>query len=424
MKRQMRIAIIGGGVAGITAAYLIQRNHQVSLFEKNDYIGGHTHTITIPDGPDAGTPVDTGFIVFNDRTYPILNRFFHDLGVGIRKSDMSFGYFNEKSGFQYASSNLNGLFAQRRNLMVPGYWSMLAEILLFNRRVLDGLKKGMLTDVTLGQFMNRFRFSARFREQYLFPMVAAIWSAPDVAVDRFPMLTFARFFDNHGLLTVDRHPQWYYVAGGSHTYVKAFLDRFQGEVVDRTDIVSVERQNGGVTIKDADGSTQTFDRVVIATHADEAFRLLADPSDDESRLLGSWRYSTNQTYLHTDLAWMPPNPNAWASWNIIRGNRSDSGSPVTLTYHMNRLQQLKTRNQYLVTLNPFRPIAEAHVIAHMTYTHPVFSFDSLKTQADLPSLNGVRNTFFCGSYFGYGFHEDAARSGVQAAAAMGVNHEF
>ncbi|MGA6925348.1 MAG: FAD-dependent oxidoreductase, partial [Desulfosarcina sp.] len=310
MKRQMRIAIIGGGVAGITAAYLIQRNHQVSLFEKNDYIGGHTHTITIPDGPDAGTPVDTGFIVFNDRTYPILNRFFHDLGVGIRKSDMSFGYFNEKSGFQYASSNLNGLFAQRRNLMVPGYWSMLAEILLFNRRVLDGLKKGMLTDVTLGQFMNRFRFSARFREQYLFPMVAAIWSAPDVAVDRFPMLTFARFFDNHGLLTVDRHPQWYYVAGGSHTYVKAFLDRFQGEVVDRTDIVSVERQNGGVTIKDADGSTQTFDRVVIATHADEAFRLLADPSDDESRLLGSWRYSTNQTYLHTDLAWMPPNPNA------------------------------------------------------------------------------------------------------------------
>lgn len=420
----MNIAIVGGGVAGITAAYLIQRNHQVTLYEKNGYIGGHTHTLTIPDGPDAGTPVDTGFIVFNDRTYPILNRFFRELGVSIRKSDMSFGYYDEKSGFQYASSNLNSLFAQRRNLLVPSYWSMLAEILRFNRLVLHRLKKGMLAAVTLGQFLHRFKFSDRFKEQYLFPMVAAIWSAPDVEVERFPMLTFARFFDNHGLLTVHRHPQWYYVAGGSHTYVKAFLDQFQGEVFMQADIGSIERGNAGVTLKQTDGSTQTFDRVVIATHADEAYRLLADPSEDEHRLLGAWRYSTNQTYLHNDLAWMPSNPNAWASWNIIRGTRSDSSSPVTLTYHMNRLQQLKTRNQYLVTLNPFKPIAEDKVIAQMTYTHPVFTFNSLGTQPDLPGLNGVRNTFFCGSYFGYGFHEDAARSGVQAAAAMGVKHEF
>ena len=420
----MRIAIVGGGVAGITAAYLIQRNHQVSLYEKNGYIGGHTHTITIPNGPDDCTPVDTGFIVLNDRTYHILNRLFSELGVSILKSDISFGYSHEKTGFQYASSNLNSLFAQRRNLLAPGFWSMLAEILLFNRMVLHRLQKGLLEDLTLGQFLRRFRFSGRFREQYLFPMVAAIWSAPDVAVERFPMLTFAHFFDNHGLLTIHRHPQWYYVAGGSHTYVKAFLDQFQGKVFTRSDIVSMQRSNGGVTIKDADGATQTFDRVVIATHADEAYRLLADPSDDERRLLGAWRYSTNQTYLHTDLTWMPSNRNAWASWNIIRGTRSDSGLPVTLTYHMNRLQRLKTRNHYLVTLNPFRPIAEEKIIAQMAYTHPVFTFDSLETQAGLPGLNGVRNTFFCGSYFGYGFHEDAARSGVEAAAAMGAGHEF
>ena len=420
----MRIAIVGAGVAGITAAHIIQRSHQVSLYEKNDYIGGHTHTITIPHGPDAGTPVDTGFIVFNDRTYPTLNRFFRELGVSIRKSDMSFGYFNETSGFQYSSSNLNSLFAQRRNILAPGYWSMLAEVLLFNRMVLRRLQNGLLKDLTLGQFLRRFRFSARFREQYLFPMVAAIWSAPDVEVDRFPMLTFARFFDNHGLLTIHRHPQWYYVAGGSHTYVKAFLDQFQGEVFTRADIVSIQRSNGCVTLKGADGSTQTVDRVVIATHADEACRLLADPSDDERRLLGAWRYSTNQTFLHTDLAWMPSNPKAWASWNIIRGTLSDSSSPVTLTYHMNRLQRLKTRNHYLVTLNPFKPIAEDKIIAQMTYKHPVFTFDSLRTQPDLPTLNGVRNTYFCGSYFGYGFHEDAARSGVQAAAAMGVIHGF
>ncbi|WP_419657982.1 putative amino oxidase [Desulfosarcina variabilis str. Montpellier] len=420
----MRIAIVGGGVAGIAAAYLIQRIHQVSLYEKNDYIGGHTHTITIPDGPDAGTPVDTGFIVFNDRTYPILNRLFCELGVSSRKSDMSFGYFHEKGGFQYATSNFNSLFAQRRNLLAPGYWSMLAEILLFNRLVRRRLQKDLLEGISLGQFLRRFRFSDRFRKQYLFPMVAAIWSAPDVDVGQFPMLTFARFFDNHGLLTIHRHPQWYYVAGGSHTYVKAFLDQFQGEVYTRADIVSIHRNTNGVILKHADGSTQPFDRVVIATHADEACQLLADPSDDERRLLGTWRYSTNQIYLHTDLAWMPSNPNAWASWNIIRGIHSDNRSPVTLTYHMNRLQQLKTRNQYLVTLNPFRPIAEEEVIAQMTYTHPVFTFESLRTQPELPDLNGVRNTFFCGSYFGYGFHEDAARSGVQVAAAMGVRHEL
>jgi uncharacterized protein len=420
----MRIAVVGAGVAGITAAHLLQRRHQVTLFERNGYVGGHTHTLTISDGPDAGTPVDTGFIVFNDRTYPVLNRFFHALDVGRRKSDMSFSYFHEASGFQYASTNLNSLFAQRRNLLSSGHWLMLAEILLFNRRVQHRLDRGLLDDLTIGQFVRRFRFSNRFRTQYLFPMVAAIWSAPDLDVNRFPMLSFARFFSNHGLLSIHRHPQWYVVEGGSHAYVKAFLRRFQGRVHTRAGIVSIRRSDRGVDLRSNDGRTQSFDRVVIATHADEALRLLADPSDEERRLLGVWRYSTNQTYLHTDLAWMPSNPNAWASWNIIRGTQPGSDAPVTLTYHMNRLQRLNTRHQYLVTLNPFRPIAQEKIIAHMAYTHPVFSFDSIGTQPDLPRLNGVRNRIFCGSYFGYGFHEDAARSGVQAAAALGVSDEF
>ena len=420
----MRIAVVGGGVAGITAAHLLQGSHQVSLFEKNDYVGGHTHTITIPHGPDAGTPVDTGFIVFNDRTYPILNRFFRALGVAIRESDMSFGYYHEESGFQYSSRGLNGLFAQRSNLLSPGYWSMLAEVALFNRLVLRRLNRGRLEGFTLGQFLRRFRFSDRLREQYVFPMVAAIWSAPDLEVDRFPMLSFARFFNNHGLLSIHRHPQWYYVLGGSQSYVRAFLDRFQGSVHTRAGIVSIERSDRGVVLRADDGSAHPFDRVVIATHADEAYHLLADPSDEERRLLGAWRYSTNQTYLHTDLAWMPPNPKAWASWNIFRGTRPGRDAPVTLTYHMNRLQRLTARRHYLVTLNPFRPIAEAAIIAHMAYTHPVYSFESIRTQPELPGLNGVRNSYFCGSYFGYGFHEDAARSGVQAAAALGGSDDF
>ena len=319
-ERSLRIAGVGGGVAGIAAAFTLQHVHQVTLFESNDYVGGHTHTITIFSGPDAGTPVDTGFIVLNDRTYPVLNRFFTKLGVVIKKSDMSFSYFDERSGFQYASSNIDSLFAQRANLMCPGYWWMLAEILRFNGLVRRMLRENRLEPLTLDDFFKRYRFSSRFRQWYLYPMVAAIWSAPD-----------------------------------------------------------------------------------------EALALLVDPDDMERRLLGAWQYSNNETYLHTDLAWMPTNPRAWASWNFIRKTTHDTASPVTLTYHMNRRQRQKTRDPYMVTLNPFTPIDEAKVIAHMTYTHPVFTFKSLGTQSPIPDLNGRRNTYFCGSYFGYGFHEDAVR---------------
>jgi predicted NAD/FAD-binding protein len=418
---RLRIAVVGGGIAGITAAHLISQRHQVTLFEKNDYIGGHTHTIIIPDGPDAGTPVDTGFIVFNDRTYPILNRFFRHLGVAIAKSDMSFSYCCERTGFQYASRSLDSFFAQRASLMDPTYWAMLGQIVIFNRLVTGKLENGKLEALTLGQFLRRYRFSPRFRQQYLFPMVAAIWSAPDVDVDRFPMVSFARFFNNHGLLTLHRQPQWYYVAGGSHSYVQAFLRRFNGEVHTGAGIVQVSRDADGVTLLDNDGQARRYDRVVIAAHADEALKLLADPSEEEQRLLGPWRYSTNRTYLHTDLRWMPSNRRAWASWNFFRSPRPDAADAVTLTYHMNRLQQLRTRRQYLVTLNPFAPIAEDRIIAAMTYTHPTYTFASLATQRDLPRLNGAGLTCFCGSYFGYGFHEDAVRAGVQAAASLGVS---
>ena len=419
----LNVAVVGGGIAGITAAYALQHCHRVVLFDQNDYIGGHTHTVTIPDGPDAGTPVDTGFIVFNDRTYPKLNRFFRELGVAIQKSDMSFSYFDEASGFQYASCNPDTLFAQRRNLLDPSYWAMLVEILRFNRQVTRLLNNGQMDDLTLGRFLHRYRFSRRFRRQYLFPMVAAIWSAPDLVVERFPMLTFARFFHNHGLLTVMRHPQWYVVQGGSHTYVKRFAAQFSGRIVTGRPIRSIHRGPNGVMLHGAAGERQSFDRVIVATHADEALALLDDPTHAERRMLGAWRYSSNETYLHRDPAWMPTHPRAWASWNFIRRRRADARSPVTLTYCMNRLQRLDTQTPYLVTLNPFRPMAPAHTIAHMTYTHPIFDQESLATQSRLPDLNGVRHTCFCGSYFGYGFHEDAARSGFQAAAALGGAHD-
>ena len=417
----LNIAVVGGGVAGITAAYLLQRRHRVTLYEQNDYLGGHTHTITIPAGPDAGTPVDTGFIVLNDRTYPRFNRLLQQLNVSIQASEMSFSYFCEQTGFQYASRDLDSLFARRRNLLDMGYLRLLLEILRFNRIARRELVSGRLAALTLGRFLTQYRFSHRFREQYIIPMAAAIWSAPDADAADFPMETFARFFSNHGLLTVSDQPQWYVVQGGSQTYVKAFQKNFRGDIVRNAPIRRIRRDPQAATLSLQDGRRHHLDHVVIATHADEAYRLLQDPSEDEKRLLSPWQYSTNQVILHSDDRFMPSNRRAWASWNYLREAGSPAGAPVTLTYHMNRLQRLETRAPYFVTLNPGRAIDDALVTARLTYTHPMYTFASLATQAQLPQLNGHNRTSYCGSYFGYGFHEDAVRAATLVAESFGIS---
>ncbi len=413
------IAVIGGGVAGVTAAYILQQHHRVSLYERNDYVGGHTHTVVIPDGPDAGTPVDTGFIVLNDRTYPLFNRLLGRLEVAIRPSDMSFSYYSAASGFQYASRNLNALFAQRRNLANPTHLYMLTEILRFNHAARRSLERNALGGLTLGDFLRQMRMSRAFRTRYILPMAAAIWSSPDDDVMDFPMATFARFFENHGLLSVRDMPQWYYVHGGSHTYVQAFRRRFKGRIFTQTPACGLKRDDAGIDLRLADGSTRRHDIAVVALHADEAFGLLEDPTPDEKRLLGPWRYSRNQVILHTDREWMPPLERAWASWNYYRAPGDNRRAPITLTYHMNRLQQLRTRRPYFVTLNPPRPIAARDTVATFTYHHPMYTFASLETQAELPRLNGCRRTFYCGSYHGYGFHEDAVRAAVQTSTPLG-----
>ena len=419
LTSNLDIAVIGGGVAGVTAAYTLQRGHRVSLFERNDYVGGHTHTVVVPDGPDAGTPVDTGFIVLNDRTYPLFNRLLARLGVAIGPSDMSFSYYCAASGFQYASQNLNALFAQRRNLANPAHLYMLTEILRFNHVARRGLRRGGLGGLTLGDFLKQMRMSRAFRTRYILPMAAAIWSSPDDDVMAFPMETFARFFENHGLLSVRDMPQWYYVRGGSHTYIKAFRRNFKGRIFTQTPVCGLKRDNTGVDLRLADGTTRRHDIALVAVHADEAFRLLEDPTPDEKRLLGPWRYSRNQVFLHTDRDWMPDLQRAWASWNYYRAPAGNSRTPITLTYHMNRLQHLHTRQPYFVTLNPPRPIAARHTVAKFTYHHPMYTFASLRTQDELSRLNGPRRTYYCGSYHGYGFHEDAVRAAVQAAALLG-----
>jgi predicted NAD/FAD-binding protein len=417
----LKIAVIGGGVAGITASYLLQRRHAVTLYEKNDYVGGHTHTIVIEDGPDAGTPVDTGFIVLNDRTYPLFNRFLSQLEVPLRKAQMSFSYHCRQTGLQYASSNFNTIFAQRSNLLNPSFWYMLLGITRLNSKTRQKLNRGQLEGLSLGEYLEREGFSQKLIEAYLIPMAAAIWSTPDVKMMDFPAEAFFRFFENHGLLTLTDQPQWYVVEGGSHAYVTAFLDSFTGQALTNHGVTSVRRTDSGPVVRFDDGREERYDRVVIAAHANEAYHMLADPSPDESRLLSPWQYANNHTVLHTDISLLPPNRRAWASWNYVRERDVESESPVTVTYHMNRLQSLKTENNYCVTLNPVKPIPGEYIIREIEYTHPMFTFDALKTQQDLPGLNGQNNTSFCGSYFGYGFHEDAVRSAVRVAEEFGID---
>jgi len=418
---RLRIAVVGGGISGIGAAHLLQRRHAVSLFEKNDYVGGHTHTIVIDDGPDKGTPVDTGFIVLNDRTYPLLMQFLAGLQVPIRKSDMSFSYTCRRTGLQYASRNLDTLFAQRRNLLRPSFWRFLIEIVRFNAKTRRRLAAGALQGLSLGAYLRQEAVIPSLVDSYLIPMAAAIWSTPDAWMMDFPAESFFRFMENHGLLSVSDQPQWYTVEGGSHAYVKAFLKGFAGRVFSDRPVERIRRTKSGPVLTFVDGEEECYDRVVIATHADEALGLLSDPSPVETSCLSSWSYNRNTAVLHTDASFIPENFRARASWNYLREKDASREAPVTLTYYMNRLQGLRAAEDYCVTLNPRRPVERSRIIRELVYHHPMYTAEAVATQQSLPGLNGRQHTFFCGSYFGYGFHEDALRSGVQVAEAFGIH---
>lgn len=420
MSERLQIAVIGGGVAGLSAAWLLHPLHDVTLFERNDYIGGHTHTIDIPGGPDAGTPVDTGFIVLNNRTYPLLHRLLEKLGVAWRWSEMSFGYYARSTGFCYAGTGLNGLFAQRSNLIHPAHYRLIAGILRFGRQARADLRADALGGLTLGGYLEKLRVPQAVVDQFLIPMGAAIWSASRAEMLLFPAAPLLSFWENHGLLSFKDRPRWQTVAGGSHAYVKVLLQRLGPAARASSPAERVIRGPQGVTVELASGESRRFDRVIIATHADEALALLGDPSPDEQRLLGAWYYAPNRTVLHTDISLMPPNRRAWAAWNYVEEPRQPAYQPVGVTYWMNRLQGLQTQEQYLVSLNPARTIAPERIVAELSYTHPQFTFAAVASQVELPRLNGQRNTYFCGSYFAHGFHEDALRSGVEVARALGA----
>lgn len=419
MQSTLKIAVVGAGVSGITAACLLQDRHDVTLYEKNGYIGGHTHTVVIDRGPDAGTPVDTGFIVMNGRTYPLFTRLLEKLGVSVTETDMSFSYTCRRTGLQYASSGFNTLFAQRGNLLRPAFWRFLYGVNALMRTIRHDLSAARLGGITLGEYLARQGVRDEVREWFIYPMAAAIWSAPDAQMSAFPMGTFARFYENHGLLSLTDQPRWYVVQGGSHSYVKAFLNGFRGTVRGNTAVAGIRRTDAGCVVTTEEGRQEAFDRVVVAAHADEALSMLQDPSPEELRLLSPWRYADNRVVLHTDPALLPSQPRTRASWNYIRGAGSGAEEAITVTYLMNRLQHLKTHHTWCVTLNPSQAIRGEAIHREITFSHPMFTFDSVATQEGLKGLNGKRHTFFCGSYFGAGFHEDAVRSAVAVANALG-----
>ena len=422
MEPKKKIAVIGSGVAGLTASYLLDSLHDVTLYEKADRLGGHTHTIFIPEGPDQGAPVDTGFIVFNQKNYPLLCRLFERLKVETAPSDMAFGLTHQKTGLEYCSDFPKGLFAQKRNLLNPTFIVLIRDILRMNKLAKADLNSNTLHDKTLRQWLDLRSASAAFRDLYLLPMGAAIWSMPASEMMNFPAALFLRFFENHGLWDLKNRPQWRFVVGGSQSYIQKMKSNFHGKMLTRSGVVHVMRNSSGVEIKTQNG-IEKFDAVVIATHADEAFSMLDAPSDGERKYLSPWQYTKNEAVLHWDEALMPKRRAAWASWNchiFASETLSQPAMPVALTYWMNRLQNLKTNRNYFVTLNATQLIDPHKVIRKIDYTHPHFSFKTTESQRGLSLLNGVANTYFCGSYFGYGFHEDAVRSAVQVSEMLGA----
>jgi len=413
----MRIAVIGSGISGLASAWLLSRKYEVRLFEKRGRLGGHTNTI-VHDLDGRELPLDTGFIVYNKATYPLLTRLFDELSVETWGSEMSFSVSCADPDIEYASHSLSGLFANRSLLLSAAYLKMLVDVVRFGRRGRQILAGAGDPGVTIAQFLSDGRFSQTFARYYLMPMVSAIWSSGTELAADYPRDALLRFLDNHGLLQVTGQPEWRTVVGGSHSYIGPLTRPFRDRIHLGHGVENVIRGADHVEIVLDDGSMHSCDHVVIAAHADQALAMLAEPSAEETELLGRWRYSVNDTWLHTDAALMPRRRAAWASWNYLMTDASRESA--SLTYHLNRLQGLDEDREYLVSLNPeTEPVPES-VIRRMSYSHPIFNRQSVETQSELPRINGRNRTHFCGAYFGNGFHEDGLASAAVVADDLGV----
>ncbi len=402
----MKVAIVGAGISGLTVAYRLHRAHEVTVFEASDWVGGHTHTHDIEHG-GARYAVDSGFIVFNEWTYPRFIALLAELGVASQASDMSFSYRSERTGLEYNGTSLNALFAQRANLLRPSFLRMLGEILAFNRRARELL--GSRDDaLTLGEYLRRERYSKLFIEAYIVPMGKAIWSASERTMLEFPAHFFVDFFERHGFLNVSDRPQWRAIRGGSREYVRRLIEPFQTSIRSATPVAGVSRGTDGIRIRTRRGDVETFDFVVLACHADQALSLLERPSAAEREVLGAFPYETNEAVLHTDLSMLPRTRLARAAWNYHALARDDDR--VAVTYDMNILQALTAPKTFMVTLNRTADIDPKRVLRTMTYEHPIYSPAGVAAQRRRHEVSGVDRTFFCGAYWRNGFHEDGVVS--------------
>jgi len=413
----MKIGIIGSGISGLGAAYLLHREHDITLFEKNDYIGGHSRTVEVST-PEGTMPVDTGFIVFNYRNYPLLTALFAHIDVPVMKSDMSFGASIADGWLEYSTQTLRSLFAQPRNLTRPAFHGMVRDILRFNRRSLDYLDAP--PEVTLGQFLDELGMGEWFRRYFLLAVGGAIWSTPLSQMLNFPARTFIRFFDNHGLLTVNDQPQWYTVKGGSREYVTRLTAPFADRINTGCGAARVSRLAEGVEVIDTQGEQHHFDQVIFACHADQALHILQTPTREESKLLGACGYQPNEMVLHSDLNLMPKNRTTWASWVYLSQSKDTTAGKVSLSYWMNRLQSLETEAPLIVTLNPGHAIDPALVHDRYNFEHPIFDTAAIQAQEAMDNIQGTDRLWYCGAYHRYGFHEDGFASGVGVAQKLGA----
>jgi uncharacterized protein len=412
----MRIAVIGSGISGLACAWLLSREHAVTLFEANDYLGGHTHTHEV-EQRGRRYAVDSGFIVYNPRHYPLLTGLFAELGVASQPTTMSFSVRSEASGLEYNASALNSLFCQRRNLLSPRFLGMVRDLLRFYREA-PALLRGTDEGPTLGAYLEERGYGAAFRDEHLVPMASALWSSPSAQILAFPARYLVQFMANHRMLQVDGRPEWRVVRGGSTNYVRALQKRWRVDVRLECPVQTLHRGTEGVTVT-ADGDGARFDHVVLACHSDQALALLADATDREREILGAMPYQANEAVLHTDATLLPRRRGAWAAWNAYIPPRADA--PCTVSYCMNLLQRLDSPEPFIVTLNQSDAIDPARVIRRMRYHHPVYTHAAVAAQRRRVEIQGLNRVWFAGAYWGWGFHEDGMRSAVDVARALGVD---
>jgi len=414
---RQRIAVIGTGISGLSAAWLLNGSADIRVFERSSYIGGHTRTVDVMNS-NGLTPVDMGFIVYNEHTYPNLTALFEHLDVATKTTDMSLAVSLKGGKFEYAGGCLSQLFVQKRNFLRLRFWQMLRDLVRFYRTAPGDLGRLKNNDMTLGDYLFEKRYTDAFRDDHLLPMAAAIWSMPTSDVLQYPAHAFIQFHNNHGLLNLINRPLWRTVSGGSRTYVEKLTGPFQDRIETGVGIQSVERGSDGVVLQTNTGRREFFDQVVIATHADHALAMLSDPTPEENQLLGAFRYTTNQAILHGDDRLMPKRRRAWASWNYVGSEQPDIDNDLTVTYWMNNLQGLPNHEPLFVTLNPNREIDGRRVFQTQLFEHPIIDGAAAQAQKHLWTIQGCQGVWYCGAYFGSGFHEDGLQSGLAVAEAI------